>query len=117
MWAFPSARLRLWLLLAVGAPVLSWLLGTIGDRLETRSGPTTTSRALPGHVVLSSPYLQKETAHMLALIAILLVVWLVLSILGAVIKGLFWLTIVGVVLFLGTAAYGYVKHKSRGELT
>lgn len=46
MWAFLSARLRLWLLLAVGAPVLSWLLGAIGDRLEARSGPTTTSRTL-----------------------------------------------------------------------
>lgn len=46
MWAFLSARLRLWLLLAVGAPVLSWLLGAIGDRLEARSGPTSTSRAL-----------------------------------------------------------------------
>ncbi len=46
MWAFLSARLRLWLLLAVGAPALSWLLGTIGDRLEARNGPTGTSRAL-----------------------------------------------------------------------
>jgi hypothetical protein len=46
MWAFLSARLRLWLLLAIGAPVLSWLLGTLGDRLEARSGPTRTSRVL-----------------------------------------------------------------------
>lgn len=54
---------------------------------------------------------------MLALIGILLVVWLVLSILGAVIKGLFWLTIIGVVLFLATAAYGAIKHRSRREVT
>lgn len=46
MLAFLSARLRLWLLLAVGAPVLSWLLGAIGDRIEARSGSNTTSRAL-----------------------------------------------------------------------
>lgn len=46
MWAFLSARLRLWLLLAIGAPVLSWLLGVLGDRLEARSGPTTTSQTL-----------------------------------------------------------------------
>ncbi|MDQ2708992.1 MAG: hypothetical protein M3Z25_15760 [Actinomycetota bacterium] len=46
MWAFLSARLRLWLLLAVGAPALSWLLGVIGDRLEARNGPTSISRAL-----------------------------------------------------------------------
>ncbi|MDQ3275829.1 MAG: hypothetical protein M3Q39_12590 [Actinomycetota bacterium] len=53
---------------------------------------------------------------MLVLIGILLVAWLVLSILGAVIKGLFWLTIVGVVLFLATAAYGALKSRSGGEL-
>jgi hypothetical protein len=46
MWALLSARLRLWLLLAVGVPVLSWLLGALGDRLDARNGPTTTSRAL-----------------------------------------------------------------------
>lgn len=46
MWAFFSSRLRWWLLLAVGAPALSWLLGKIGDRLEARNGPTPTSRAL-----------------------------------------------------------------------
>lgn len=54
---------------------------------------------------------------MLALIGILLVAWLVLSILGFVIKGLFWLTIVGVVFFLATAAYGFLRRKSRRELT
>jgi hypothetical protein len=46
MWAFLSARLRLWLLLAIGAPIVSWLLGKLGDRLEARHGPTTTSRNL-----------------------------------------------------------------------
>ncbi len=54
---------------------------------------------------------------MLALIGILLVVWLVLTILGAVIEGLFWLAIIGVVLFLATAAYGFIKRKSRGGVT
>lgn len=46
MWVFLSRRLRLWLVLAVGAPLLSRLLGAVGDRLETRSGPTTASRFL-----------------------------------------------------------------------
>lgn len=46
MWVFLSSRLRLWLLFAVGAPALSWLLGKIGDRLEARSGPTGASRML-----------------------------------------------------------------------
>ncbi len=49
---------------------------------------------------------------MLVLIGVLLVVWLVVSILGAVIEGLFWLTVIGIVLFLGTAAFGFLKRKS-----
>lgn len=46
------------------------------------------------------------------LIIIMLLAWLALSILGAVIEGLVWLTIVGVVLFLGTAAYGMIKRRA-----
>lgn len=54
---------------------------------------------------------------MLKVIGILLVVWLVLAIIGAVIKGLFWLTVIGAVLFVGTAALGYLKRRSnRGSL-
>ena len=48
---------------------------------------------------------------MLGLILLLLVVWVVVSVLGAVIKGLFWLTVVGVVLFLATAAWGWTKRR------
>ncbi len=48
---------------------------------------------------------------MMVLIGVLLVVWLVLAILGAVLEGLFWLTVVGVVLFLATAAYGVIKRR------
>lgn len=44
--AFLSKRLRLWLLLALGVPLLAWLLGAIGDRIEARTGPTRTTRAL-----------------------------------------------------------------------
>lgn len=49
---------------------------------------------------------------MMNLIVILLVVWLVLSVLGFVIEGLFWLAVIGIVLFLATAAYGWVKRKT-----
>ncbi|WP_405164665.1 hypothetical protein OG203_05995 [Nocardia sp. NBC_01499] len=49
---------------------------------------------------------------MLTLIAILLVIWLVLAVLGFVIKGLFWLAIIGIVLFLGTAAWGAISRNS-----
>jgi hypothetical protein len=46
MWAFLSARLRRWLLLAVAAPLLGLLLGRIGDVIEARRGPNTVSRLL-----------------------------------------------------------------------
>ncbi|MDQ4011068.1 MAG: hypothetical protein M3228_10345 [Actinomycetota bacterium] len=53
---------------------------------------------------------------MLKIIGVLLVVWLAVSILGAVLKGLFWLlTVVGAVLFVATAAYGYRKRRSGPE--
>lgn len=46
MWAFFSARLRMWLVLAIGAPILGWLLGRIGDAIESRRGPNGLSRTL-----------------------------------------------------------------------
>jgi LPXTG-motif cell wall-anchored protein len=48
----------------------------------------------------------------MALIVILLIIWLVLVVLGAVLEGLFWLTVVGVVLVIGTAAYAWMKRKA-----
>lgn len=52
----------------------------------------------------------------LKIIGGILVVWVGFMVLGVVLKGLFWLTIVGLVLFAGTAAYGYIKNKSRKQL-
>ncbi|MEV8377704.1 hypothetical protein AB0P21_33505 [Kribbella sp. NPDC056861] len=46
MWAFLSRRFQLWVVLAVGAPLASWLLGRIGQQLETRNGPTRISSVL-----------------------------------------------------------------------
>lgn len=53
---------------------------------------------------------------MLGVIVVLLVVWLALAVLGAVIEGLFWLTIVGTVLFLATAAYGAVMRRAGRQI-
>ncbi|MGY2066784.1 hypothetical protein [Blastococcus sp. SYSU DS0619] len=50
---------------------------------------------------------------MLGVIALLLVVWLALAVIGAVVEGLFWLLIIGVVLFLATAAYGWMKRNTK----
>ena len=42
-------------------------------------------------------------------IGAIIVLWLVFTVIGVVIKGLFWLAIIGGVLFAGTAAYGAIK--------
>ncbi|MET3811576.1 LPXTG cell wall anchor domain-containing protein [Arthrobacter sp. UYEF3] len=48
----------------------------------------------------------------MGLIIALLVVWLILSILGFVVKGLVWLAIIGLILFVATAVWGWVKRKA-----
>ena len=49
---------------------------------------------------------------MLGLILFLLLVWVAVAVIGAVVEGLFWLLVIGVVLFLATAAWGWVRRKS-----
>jgi hypothetical protein len=45
----------------------------------------------------------------LRFLGLLLVVWLVLTVVGAVVKGLFWLAVVGLVFLVATAALGWNK--------
>lgn len=54
----------------------------------------------------------KKGVAVLQVLGFFLVVWVVLMIVGVVIKSLFWLAIVGAVLFLATAAYGWVKRQA-----
>ena len=49
---------------------------------------------------------------MWSVLIILLVVWLVLSIVGFVFEGLFWLAIVGIVLFVGTLIWGFIRQSA-----
>jgi hypothetical protein len=49
---------------------------------------------------------------MWAIVLGLLALWLVFSIVGLVVKGLMWLFIIGVILFLATAAWGWIKERS-----
>ena len=49
---------------------------------------------------------------MIGLLAVLLLVWLVCVVVGVVIKGLFWLLIVGVILFVATGVIGFVKREA-----
>ncbi len=49
---------------------------------------------------------------MTGFISALIVIWIVLSIVGFVVEGLFWLAIIGIVLFLATAAWGWFQRKT-----
>lgn len=61
-------------------------------------------------------FLRERDSLMMGVTVVLLLVWAALSILGAVIEGLFWLAIVGSVLFLVTAAYATIKRSTRHEI-
>ncbi|WP_199580444.1 hypothetical protein [Blastococcus sp. TBT05-19] len=50
---------------------------------------------------------------MLRLIGLLLVVWLAITVLGAVVEGLFWLAVVGALFFVATAAIGWTKRNDQ----
>lgn len=54
---------------------------------------------------------------MTSLIIFLLVLWLVVTIVGALVEGLLWLLFIGLILFLVTAAYGWFKNRGRGTTT
>jgi len=49
---------------------------------------------------------------MLGLILLLLIIWLVLAVLGLVVKGLFWLFIIGLILFVATGIFGWVRRRT-----
>ena len=46
---------------------------------------------------------------MLRFLGVLLAIWLVVTVAGAVIKGLFWLAVIGLLFFAATAALGWNK--------
>jgi hypothetical protein len=50
----------------------------------------------------------------LKFLGLLLVVWLAITLIGAVVKGLFWLAVVGLLLFAGTAVLGWSRRRSVG---
>lgn len=50
---------------------------------------------------------------MVYLILGLLALWLIVTILGAVIRGLVWLAVLGAILFVATAAWGWVQNRQR----
>lgn len=52
---------------------------------------------------------------MMGIIVTLLVIWLILAVLGAVLEGLFWLTVVAIVLLVATGIYGWMKRQTTGS--
>jgi hypothetical protein len=49
---------------------------------------------------------------MLGFLGLLLLIWIAFIVIGALIKGLFWLIIIGIVLFVATLLYGWVKREA-----
>lgn len=63
--------------------------------------------------VLAEEYQFEESeTEMLVLVIVLLAAWLIVSVIGFAIEGLLWLGLIGVVLFIGTAAVGAVRRKA-----
>ncbi|HET6504429.1 MAG TPA: hypothetical protein VFG87_27070 [Amycolatopsis sp.] len=52
---------------------------------------------------------------MLVLLGLLLVIWLALIVLGVAVKGLFWLIIVGAVLFAATGVISWARRSAIGR--
>ncbi len=50
---------------------------------------------------------------MWTVLVILLIVWAVLAVVGFAIKGLLWLAIVGIILFVGTLIFGIMRNRTR----
>jgi hypothetical protein len=46
---------------------------------------------------------------MLILVIVLLVVWAILAVVGFALKGLLWLAIIGIILFIGTLVISLVR--------
>ncbi len=52
---------------------------------------------------------------MKALLVLLLIIWLAVSLAGALIEGLLWLLVIGIVLLLATAAWGWFRLRRSGD--
>lgn len=57
----------------------------------------------------------RSVPTMWTVLIILLVAWAVLSIVGFAFEGLLWLAIIGIVLFLGTLVFGFIRNRARGR--
>ncbi|WP_164860584.1 hypothetical protein [Rhodococcus sp. X156] len=49
-------------------------------------------------------------------LGVLIIVWLAVTLIGAIVKGLFWLAVIGGLLFVGTAAYAAIKGNNQRSI-
>lgn len=56
----------------------------------------------------------RSVIPMIGLLVSLLILWIALSVLGFAVKGLFWLAVIGIVLFLATGVFGLIRRGGRG---
>lgn len=52
---------------------------------------------------------------MWTILLVILGVWLALSLIGLIVKGLFWLFVIGAILFVLTAIFGGAKRRSHNR--
>lgn len=50
---------------------------------------------------------------MWTVIVILLAVWAILAVVGFVVEGLVWLTVIGIILFVSTLIVGFLREQAR----
>lgn len=62
--------------------------------------------------------LREEVSAVMGVILVLLLLWLVLVVVGFVVKTLFWLAIIGIALFVATGIFGAIRggRSRRGAL-
>lgn len=56
----------------------------------------------------------RRSVEVMGFIIGLLVLWLILSVVGFTVKGLIWLAIIGLVLFVATGIFGFIRRKAGG---
>jgi hypothetical protein len=46
MWALLSRRFRMWLILAIGLPLLDWALGKVSDQIRAKKGESRITKGI-----------------------------------------------------------------------
>jgi Flp pilus assembly protein TadB len=59
-----------------------------------------------------SGHLRRTKEFLMGLVIGLLILWVIVVIVGFIVKSLFWLAIVGIVLFVATAGFGALRRRS-----